>query len=236
MKISTEAPSDAEDKRHRVYVALTNRCNYACPSCSTHSTPERTSLLPPEALAACLPADGTFDVQLEGGEPTLHPDFDEIVAATRQHPRVRRLTVCTNGALLPEDRGELRAWAARLGVPMTLKLSVTSYLLERDPRLLERALAARDAIAELGGDRKLVLDVRVSSPPTRADEALLRKVEEAGLSVLANVRAVRRGATASHAAESEPLPPGIVVTLVNPDGRIFGPELSERAAAMRDLV
>lgn len=232
MTISTESPGDAP---HHVYVALTNRCNYACPSCSTHSSPERTSLLPPEALAACLPADGLFDVQLEGGEPTLHPDFDEIVAATRQHPRVRRLSVCTNGALLPLDPGELRAWVARLGVPMTLKLAVTPYLLQQDAHLLERARTARDVVAALGGDRKLVLDVRVSAPRVRADEAMLEKLEQAGLTALANVRTVRRGLTPGHADESEPLPPGIVVTLINPDGRIFGPELSDRAKAMRDL-
>jgi len=121
---------------HRVYVALTNHCNRSCPWCSTCSSPAGTTWMSDEAFRAALPADGAFQVQLEGGEPTLHPRFWELVAIARAEPRCDRLVLCTNGVVLPRAAVRLRAFVERLGAPLTLKLSVNHHLLDRDPGLL----------------------------------------------------------------------------------------------------
>src|SRR5688572_24123582 len=125
------------DRPHRVYVALTNHCNRACPWCSTCSSPRGATWLTVADFLAALPAEGPFQVQLEGGEPTIHPEFQEFVRLAREHPRCRRLVVCTNGVVLPRRPGPLRRWLERLGEPLTLKVSVNHHLLERDRGLLD---------------------------------------------------------------------------------------------------
>src|SRR4029077_9896028 len=91
-------------RTHRVYVALTNHCNRACPWCSTYSSPAGNTWITWAQLAASLPAAGHFDVQLEGGEPTLHPAFWEFVQRLRSEPRCNKLILCTNGVVMPRRR------------------------------------------------------------------------------------------------------------------------------------
>ena len=129
-----ERPLDhpTQDRPHRIYVALTNHCNRACPWCSTCSSPAGSTFLSVEAFRAALPAEGPFQVQLEGGEPTVHPRFWDFVAVARAHPRCDRLVLCTNGVVLPRQRARLDAWVARLGSPLTVKISANHHLLDHD--------------------------------------------------------------------------------------------------------
>src|SRR3974390_2606035 len=89
------------ERPHRLYVALTNSCNRACPWCSTCSSPRGQTWLSVDHFSASLPRDGYFQVQLEGGEPTLHPQFWDIVRIARENPRCVHLVLCTNGVVLP---------------------------------------------------------------------------------------------------------------------------------------
>src|SRR5438552_3915447 len=104
-----------QDRPHRVYVALTNHCNRACPWCSTCSSPRGSTWRNLEDYQASLPAESLFQVQLEGGEPTLHPQFWEFVRLARQEPRCTHLVLCTNGVVLPRTPAKLRPWVERLG-------------------------------------------------------------------------------------------------------------------------
>jgi MoaA/NifB/PqqE/SkfB family radical SAM enzyme len=227
---------------HRVYLALTNHCNRRCPWCSTCSTPEGSTDFDPARLEAVLPdGDGPFELQLEGGEPTLHPDFWSIVNSARANPRCARLVLCTNGVVLPHARPRLDAWLARLGAPLTLKLSINHHLLDEDPGLLALAAAARDALAALGGDRLLVLNVRLRRQVEDDDARVRRAVEEAGLLPHANVFFLQRyGFAAGEAAWEPPFLAGHNFRLVNPDGALFTPSdggdvLVVRSEAMRVL-
>src|SRR3984957_3576323 len=117
------------DRPHRLYVAMTNHCNRACPWCSTCSSPRGRTWLSLQTYVAGFPAEGSFQVQLEGGEPTLHPQFWDFVRLAREHPRCNHLVLCTNGVVLPRKIEELAAYIARLGSPLTLKLSINHHLL-----------------------------------------------------------------------------------------------------------
>src|SRR5208283_4271870 len=63
------------ERPFRLYVALTNHCNRSCPWCSTCSSPRGSTWLRVADYEASLPRVRPFQVQLEGGEPTLHPEF-----------------------------------------------------------------------------------------------------------------------------------------------------------------
>jgi MoaA/NifB/PqqE/SkfB family radical SAM enzyme len=224
------------DRPHRIYVALTNHCNRSCPWCSTCSSPDGNTWLSLADYVASLPAEGLFQIQLEGGEPTVHPDFWGFVRIARAHPRCTHLVLCTNGVVLPRAKPKLKDWIERLGVPFTLKLSINHHLLDHDPGLLPLAVALRDLFAEPGDGRLLVLNVRLRRGYENDDRAVYEAVERAGLLPHANVFFLQRYGFASEETEWDlPAPVWDRFSLVNPDGRVCGPDLLARSEGMRVL-
>lgn len=224
------------DRPHRVYVALTNHCNRACPWCSTCSSPDGSTYLSVKDFMGALPGRGPFEVQLEGGEPTVHPRFDDFVQAARAHPRCRRVVVVTNGVRLPRRRDGIREWLAALGTPLTVKLSVNHYLLDFDPGLIDVARELRKAVDELEGDRLLVLNVRLRKGVDDDDKRVVDRVKAAGLLPHANVFYLQRyGFAADRSEWDEPFLAGTNFSMVNPDGRVHGPDLIARSEGMREL-
>jgi hypothetical protein len=233
------------DRPHRVYVALTNHCNRACPWCSTCSSPRGSTWLSLEAYRAGLPREGAFQVQLEGGEPTVHPQFWEFVRVAREHPSCTHLVLCTNGVVLPRAPRKLRAWVERLGTPLTLKLSLNHHLLDHDAGLLGLAVQLRDLFREwpaeapprgAAGERLLVLNVRLRRGYHDDDRRVAQLVEQAGLLPHANIFFLQRYGFASGESDWElPAPVSDRFTLINPDGRVFGPDLLARSEGMRGL-
>jgi len=223
-------------RAHRVYVALTNHCNRACPWCSTYSSPAGNSWITWDQLAASLPAEGAFEVQLEGGEPTLHPEFWDFVARLRANPRCGKLILCTNGVVMPRRAGKLRAWLAQLGEPLLVKLSINHHLLEHDPGLLQLAAALNDAFLRLGGRREVIYNVRLRRGYAEDDRAVEAAVASAGLLGRANVFYLQRyGMAAGEQGWDKPFLAGHNFRMINPDGRIFGPDLNARSEAMGQL-
>jgi MoaA/NifB/PqqE/SkfB family radical SAM enzyme len=224
---------------HRVYAALTNHCNRTCPWCSTHSSPAGGTWITWAQLEAALPAQGVFDVQLEGGEPTLHPLFWEFVERLRAHPRCGQLILCTNGVALPREPGKLNAWLARLGQPLLVKLSINHHLLEHDNGLIALAVRVREALAALsalGGQRQVVYNVRLRKGYADDDSAVARAVAQAGLSADANVFYLQRyGLASGESGWDEPFLAGENFRMINPDGRIHGTDLIARSRAMARL-
>jgi MoaA/NifB/PqqE/SkfB family radical SAM enzyme len=219
---------------HRLYVAVTNHCNRACPWCSTCSSPAGQTFLSVEALRDAFPTAGDFEVQLEGGEPTVHPRFWELVGAARAEPRCRRLVIVTNGVRLPRDEERLRADLARLGTPLTLKLSINHHLLDRDPGLLSLASRLARLIDPIHAE--FVLNVRLRRGEAEDDRAVLEAVEAAGLLPRANVFYLQRYGFAADRNDWEaPFVVGTDFTLVNPDGSRRGTDLVARSEAMRVL-
>jgi MoaA/NifB/PqqE/SkfB family radical SAM enzyme len=224
------------DRPHRLYFALTNHCNRECPWCSTCSSPRGGTWLTPADYIARFPAAGPFQVQLEGGEPTLHPDFWEFVRLAREHPRCTHLVLCTNGVVLPRRPERLRPWLERLGTPLTVKLSINHHLLDHDSGLIALATLMRDLFAELGASRLLVLNVRLRRGYEDDDRRVREAVEAAGLLPHANVFFLQRyGFAAGEADWDPPAPVWDRFTLVNPDGSAYGPNLLARSEGMRLL-
>lgn len=97
---------------------VTDNCNLSCPTCFAQSGPHREthrSMEQIEAMLDCIVRnEGEPDVlQVSGGEPTVHPQFFEILDACRRRP-VRHLMVNTNGLRIANDR----AFAERLATYM----------------------------------------------------------------------------------------------------------------------
>ena len=88
-------------------IEVTDHCNLRCPICYADSGPHRPGFRDMATIERMLDAvvanEGEPDVvQISGGEPTLHPQFFEILDAARRRP-IRHLMVNTNGLRIAKE-------------------------------------------------------------------------------------------------------------------------------------
>ena len=176
-------------------------------------------------------------MQLEGGEPTLHPEFLDFVARLRSDTRCSKLILCTNGVALPRRPAKLRAWLAQLGAPLLVKLSINQYLMSLDAGLLQLAADVHTMLAGLGGAREVIYNVRLRRGYDDDDRAVLQAVQQAGLQPRANIFYLQRyGLASNEEAWEEPFLAGENFRMVNPDGQVFGADLIARSNGMGALA
>ena len=117
-----------------------------------------------------------------------------------------------------------------------MKISVNHHLLDRDPGLLGLCRLLKERLCALGRENLLVVNVRLRRGVEEDDRRVLEAVGEAGLLPDSNVFFLQRYGLAEGEEGWEP--PAVVsarFTLVNPDGRSFGPDLLARTEAMRGM-
>ncbi|MBS1617790.1 MAG: radical SAM protein [Bacteroidetes bacterium] len=88
-------------------VEITDRCNLTCPTCYAGSSPTHGRHRTPEEVEVMLDtivrSEGEPDVvQISGGEPTIHPQFFEILDIAKRKP-IKHLMVNTNGMKIAAD-------------------------------------------------------------------------------------------------------------------------------------
>src|SRR6266496_4629460 len=106
--------TDHEQHSCLTIVEITDRCNLTCPTCYAMSSPHygrhRTIEEIERMLDIIVANEGKPDVvQISGGEPTIHPNFFEILDIAKTKP-IRHLMVNTNGIRIAKDK----AFAERL--------------------------------------------------------------------------------------------------------------------------
>ncbi|MFL1895895.1 radical SAM protein [Aquimarina sp. 2-A2] len=89
-------------------VEVTDRCNLSCPTCYAGSSPtygrHRTLDEIKKMLDTIVANEKEPDVvQISGGEPTVHPQFFEILEYAKQLP-IRHLMLNTNGIRIAKDK------------------------------------------------------------------------------------------------------------------------------------
>jgi uncharacterized radical SAM superfamily Fe-S cluster-containing enzyme len=99
-------------------IEIVHSCNLACPTCyadSPQGVEARADAVPIEDLQRRI--QGVVDrkggieiLQLSGGEPTLHPQFFELLGWLQGHPKIDYVLLNTNGLRLAQDE----AFARRL--------------------------------------------------------------------------------------------------------------------------
>ncbi len=99
---------DHEQHSCLTLVEVTDRCNLSCPTCYAESGPgvgrHRTMEEIERMLDAVVANEGEPDiVQLSGGEPTIHPQFFDILDIAKSKP-IRHLMLNTNGIRIAKDR------------------------------------------------------------------------------------------------------------------------------------
>jgi GTP 3',8-cyclase len=96
-------------------ISVTDRCNFRCVYCMPAAGLPwlpKADILSYEEIAEVvrqLAPLGLRRVRLTGGEPTIRPNLDQLVAMLRAVPSVEDIALSTNGVRLPELAGPLRA-------------------------------------------------------------------------------------------------------------------------------
>ena len=114
---------DHEQHSCLAIVEINSACNLACPVCFADAEDMHGGHLPLATVEAMLDAlvasEGEPDlVQLSGGQPTLHPQFFEILDAVKRRP-IRHVMINTNGIRIAQDAAfvdRLASYAPRLEV------------------------------------------------------------------------------------------------------------------------
>lgn len=101
--------TDHEQHSCLTLIEVTDRCNLSCPTCYAMSSPHygrhRTLAEIEQMLDIIVASEGEPDVvQLSGGEPTIHPQFFEILDVAKRKP-IKHLMVNTNGIRIAQDEG-----------------------------------------------------------------------------------------------------------------------------------
>ncbi len=107
---------DHEQHSCLAIIEVNEACNLTCPVCfagsSTSNTTHRSLAEIERMLDTVVASEGEPDlVQLSGGEPTLHPQFFEILDAARARP-IRHLMINTNGLRIAREPGFAERLAA----------------------------------------------------------------------------------------------------------------------------
>lgn len=123
----------------RLYIDITNRCNTDCPFCCMYSGTGNKRDMDFETYKKIIDGCGKeFELQLEGGEPLLHPDLYLFMEYARSTGRCRKILILTNGILLDEHIKPLVMFTNRYNIPIEIKVSINYWLIREHGGHLER--------------------------------------------------------------------------------------------------
>jgi 7,8-dihydro-6-hydroxymethylpterin dimethyltransferase len=159
---------DHEQHSCLAIVEINQACNLACPVCFANATDVHGSHLPVATVEAMLDAlvasEGEPDlVQISGGEPTIHPQFFEILDACKARP-IRHVMINTNGVRIAQDPdfvARLASYAPRLEVYLQFdSLSDDALMDIRGAKLARIRQQALEALEQVGLATTLVAVVK----------------------------------------------------------------------------
>jgi uncharacterized radical SAM superfamily Fe-S cluster-containing enzyme len=159
---------DHEQHSCLAILEINNACNLACPVCFADAEDMHGAHLPLATIETMLDvlvaSEGEPDlIQLSGGEPTLHPQFFEILDAVKRRP-IRHVMINTNGIRIAQDPAfveRLASYAPRLEVYLQFdSLDDEALVNLRGARLSRVRREALQALERVGLSTTLVAVVK----------------------------------------------------------------------------
>ena len=148
-----------ENHSCNMLIEITQSCNLTCPTCYAGSSPQNKSFMSVEQFTNTLDgllAKGKGDadlIQLSGGEPTIHPEFFQIVEIALEKG-IKQVYINTNAIKL--SRREFAERVASYGSRVSVYLQFDGFkpstygLLRGREDLFETKIRAADLCEELG--------------------------------------------------------------------------------------
>lgn len=98
------------DRIETIQINLGRRCNLACRHCHLECSPNRTEMMPWSCMEAilCIVGESTYRlVDITGGSPELHPDFQRLITALRNMGQVVQVRTNFTALLEPGLEGTM---------------------------------------------------------------------------------------------------------------------------------
>lgn len=169
---------------------ITNRCNMNCPLCFTDAHHNALDVGLDEIvkrLQTLLEVAGPIPLQISGGEPTLHPQLDEVVAEVKSRG-FRNIELVTNGVIISANQDYLDALVDRGLTAVYLQFDgLRKQTLEaiRGQDMSEVRIRSIEAIRKAG----ICCTLAVAVTPQINDQEL-GDIVEFGISNIDTVRAI----------------------------------------------
>src|SRR5215217_4834925 len=149
-------------------ISVTDRCNFRCVYCMPAeglTWLPKQDILSYEEIAAIveqLAPLGLRRLRLTGGEPTIRPDLERLVAMLRRVPGIEDIALSTNGVRLPEMAQRLRdAGLDRVNMSAdSLRADRIAAIARRNLGFDPRAAAAAAEAAGIGPIKLNVVVIR----------------------------------------------------------------------------
>ena len=171
------------------------RCNLDCGYCNEYD--KTSDPVPLEAMIRRLDrlAElGTTIITLSGGEPTLHPDLDAMIARIRRNGAIA--TLITNGLLLTPERIQRLNRAGLDYLQISIDNARPDEISKKSLQVLDRKLEWLAEHAEFGVTINSVLGAGIRSP----DDALAISVRARSLGFTSTM-----GILHDHSGQLQPL-------------------------------
>jgi MoaA/NifB/PqqE/SkfB family radical SAM enzyme len=176
-----------------------------------------------------------FEIQLEGGEPLLHPDFYDIIEYSLNTDRCERVILTSNFV----EVNYVDVFLNKLNYDnlkkFSLKPSINYELYKEDENFFEKMKSIKDVIVNYP---KFDLRFNVRLDKTKKDSIILENLEKYGLKKNSNIFYYQRYGFASNNSKFE-LPfvieNPVDFHLISPDGEDFGMNLIARSEHMKNL-
>jgi uncharacterized radical SAM superfamily Fe-S cluster-containing enzyme len=170
-------------------IEIVNSCNLACPTCYADSpvgTGARVDAVALEDLQrriqAVIDRKGGIEIlQLSGGEPTLHPQFFELVEWVQANPGIDYLLVNTNGLRIANDEdftGKLAHAVRQGGIQLYLQFDGVQFEGQHSLRGTDLRSVRERAIRRCG---EMNLPITLAMTVTRENQPHVWQAIEFGL-------------------------------------------------------
>ena len=126
-------------KGKRLYINITNKCNVECPFCCMYSNPSNTRFMSFDTFKRIVDeTDGSFELQLEGGEPLLHKNLFLFLEYAVSTNRCTKIILLTNGILLEEHINRLIDFSSWNQILLEIKVSINYFLIEKNENHIKK--------------------------------------------------------------------------------------------------
>lgn len=165
----------------RFYFNVTNKCNTRCGFCCMWSSPSKSTFLSLPLFEEILNSKrDNFELQLEGGEPFLHPEFYDFLEIAKNTKRCSKITISTNGLVLQHHIENMACFSANDKIPLIIKPSLNYHLIS----VRENIFKYYQEILKKYKDR---IEIKFNVRLRKNDEWLLEALEEHDLLSSSNV-------------------------------------------------